>query len=184
MTNEGFDRLTDGQRDCLRLVLQHFSIKEIGRELGIAPSTVNQRLERARSALGVDTSPEAARLVARREGWSGIWTHDPRSVSPLPAEPETGLSEVATEEIGRDDADDMEARAGRLNDPADPPYRSFIKWPFPTSGRRHNDLTATGRLAWVLPVAILSVSLLIILALLSLGLQDMLAGLQGALKRL
>ncbi len=57
-------RLNDGQLDVVRLVAQHKSSKEIGRELGISHHTVDQRLKRVQSILGVSGRSEAARLYS------------------------------------------------------------------------------------------------------------------------
>jgi DNA-binding CsgD family transcriptional regulator len=59
------DRLTPGQRDCLRLVREGMTSKQIGRELGISPFTVDQRLKRACDTLGATSRVEAARLMER-----------------------------------------------------------------------------------------------------------------------
>jgi DNA-binding CsgD family transcriptional regulator len=54
-------KLSDGQRDCLRLVGQYMSSKEIARVLGISPHTVDQRLKRATAQLEVTSRFDAAR---------------------------------------------------------------------------------------------------------------------------
>lgn len=61
-------RLTDGQRDCLRLVGQYLSSKEIARRLDISPHTVDQRLKRATQLLELPTRFEAARLYMKHHG--------------------------------------------------------------------------------------------------------------------
>jgi len=58
-------RLSDGQLDCLRLVDQHLSSKEIAVELGISPHTVDQRIRQALHILGVARRSQAARIVAQ-----------------------------------------------------------------------------------------------------------------------
>ena len=40
-----FADLTDGQKACLRLVVDYHTSKEISRILGISPFTVDQRLD-------------------------------------------------------------------------------------------------------------------------------------------
>jgi len=40
-------KLSEGQLDCLRLVDQHLSSKEIAVELGISPHTVDQRIRQS-----------------------------------------------------------------------------------------------------------------------------------------
>ncbi len=57
-------RLTPGQLDCLRLVDQHLSSKEIATELHISPHTVDQRIRQALQILGVERRAQAARIVA------------------------------------------------------------------------------------------------------------------------
>ncbi|HMJ93089.1 MAG TPA: helix-turn-helix transcriptional regulator [Allosphingosinicella sp.] len=60
--------MTEGQRDCLRMVLQHKSSKEIARDLGISPHTVDQRLKQAMRHLGASSRVEAAKRLAALEG--------------------------------------------------------------------------------------------------------------------
>ena len=61
-------QLTEPQRECLRLVLTHHSSKEIAELLGISPSAVDKRIERAIQMLGVTTRFQAARIIAAEEG--------------------------------------------------------------------------------------------------------------------
>ncbi len=56
--------LTEGQKACLRLVVQHQTSKEIARTLGISPFTVDQRLDAARRKLNATSRKDAARLFA------------------------------------------------------------------------------------------------------------------------
>jgi DNA-binding CsgD family transcriptional regulator len=61
-------RLTDRQRDCLRLIARgHASDKEIAAALGISPETAKQHVAAARRTLNVPTRAQAARLLAARE---------------------------------------------------------------------------------------------------------------------
>src|SRR5215216_5357904 len=61
-------RLSAGQLDCLRLVDQHLSSKEIAAELKISPHTVDQRVRQSLQILGVERRSQAARLVAQYSG--------------------------------------------------------------------------------------------------------------------
>jgi DNA-binding CsgD family transcriptional regulator len=61
------ERLSEGQKQCLRLVVHHHSSKEIARELGISPHTVDQRLKRAAALLQVSSRFEAARILSKAE---------------------------------------------------------------------------------------------------------------------
>jgi DNA-binding CsgD family transcriptional regulator len=56
-------RLTRGQRACLLLVAEHLSSKEIARELGVSPHTVDQRIRVALRTLGVHSRVQACRLL-------------------------------------------------------------------------------------------------------------------------
>jgi DNA-binding CsgD family transcriptional regulator len=56
--------LTEGQKACLRLVVQHHTSKEIARTLGISPFTVDQRLDAARRKLNATSRIEAAKIFA------------------------------------------------------------------------------------------------------------------------
>ena len=67
MTEYPFDRLTEKQKECLRLVLHRNSSKEIASELGISPHTVDARLKGALKTLRTVSRFEAARLLARYE---------------------------------------------------------------------------------------------------------------------
>jgi len=63
LTLERVERLSERQRECLRLVYQRFTSKEIGLKLGVAPDTVDQHIKRAMRTLGTGSRAEAARLV-------------------------------------------------------------------------------------------------------------------------
>jgi len=56
-------RLTPQERECLRLVAQQRSSKEIASELGISKASVDTYCNRARAKLGVASRRDAAQLV-------------------------------------------------------------------------------------------------------------------------
>lgn len=56
--------LTEAQIDVLDRVLMHKTSKEIARELGIAPNTVDQRIKAAWAKLGTYDRPSTARRYA------------------------------------------------------------------------------------------------------------------------
>ncbi|WP_199555451.1 helix-turn-helix transcriptional regulator [Sandaracinobacteroides hominis] len=64
----GVKRLTEGQKECLRLVYTHLTSKEIARVLGISPHTVDQRLKQALKTIGVPSRTEAAKMLIATEG--------------------------------------------------------------------------------------------------------------------
>src|SRR5947209_4482946 len=85
-------KLSPGQLDCLRLVDQHLSSKEIAAELKISPHTVDQRIRQALGILGVERRTQAARLVAQYSGPYQRLIHQ----SPyIPAEPKSDHPEAA-----------------------------------------------------------------------------------------
>jgi DNA-binding CsgD family transcriptional regulator len=59
--------LTPKERECLRLVAQQRSSKEIARELGISKASVDTYCNRARAKLGVSSRRAAAQLVLQLE---------------------------------------------------------------------------------------------------------------------
>lgn len=58
------ESITERQRAVLDLILEHRTSKEIARELGIAPNTVDQRLNAARDKLGARNRAETARIYS------------------------------------------------------------------------------------------------------------------------
>ena len=67
MTAGRIDQLTEAQRACLRLVLTHHNSKEIALIVGVSPSAIDKRIERAIQILGVGTRFEAARRLQEHE---------------------------------------------------------------------------------------------------------------------
>lgn len=54
--------LSEGEKQCLRLVAQGFNSKEIARQLQVSEHTVDQRVRTSLRKFGVPTRKEAARL--------------------------------------------------------------------------------------------------------------------------
>ena len=59
--------LTPRERDCLRLVDQHLSSKQIARQLGMSKTSVDTYCDRARRKLGVEDRYAAARLARQSD---------------------------------------------------------------------------------------------------------------------
>ncbi|MFV0622792.1 sigma factor-like helix-turn-helix DNA-binding protein [Sphingomonas sp. ac-8] len=68
MSSNPVEQLTEAQRECLRLVFTRHNSKEIAALVGVSPSAVDKRIERAVQQLGVPTRFAAARLLAEHEG--------------------------------------------------------------------------------------------------------------------
>ena len=81
MSASRIDLLTEAQRACLRLVLSHHNSKEIAALLGVSPSAIDKRIERAVQMLRVGSRFEAARLLQQHEAAMGA----PASPDALPA---------------------------------------------------------------------------------------------------
>lgn len=82
-------RLTAGQRECLYLVNDHATSKEIARQLGISRHTVDARLRAAIQTLGVSSRREAAiiyRAAMQAEGYQPFAYQSPRVVTAAQAD--------------------------------------------------------------------------------------------------
>lgn len=76
-------RLTEREKECLRLWLRHKTAKEIALDLGVSHHAVEKRLKMARTKLGVATSLQAARLLAQTKEYDPFVPQTPD----LPAKP-------------------------------------------------------------------------------------------------
>jgi DNA-binding CsgD family transcriptional regulator len=161
------DALNNGQKDCLRLVMQHFSSKEIARNLGVSPHTVDKRLKQAILALGVQSRVEAARILTRDEGeqefrfpctdatkpvYASAKSEDQPLVyqSPdLSQFPRIGNSGASTGEwnpaADRSDGMLRESQSAFVSRPAGQPRSGFLGL-VPGEANRVNDLSVTARI--------------------------------------
>jgi DNA-binding CsgD family transcriptional regulator len=97
-------RLSAGQRECLDLVDDHATSKEIARQLGISRHTVDARLRGAIQTLGVTSRREAAiifRAAMQAQAYQPLAYQPPRIVSEA-ARIETSMQDLPCGEI--DDA--------------------------------------------------------------------------------
>lgn len=78
-------RLTEKQRACLDLLLDHKTSKVIGRDLGISKHTVDQRLNAARDTLGAQDRNETAVMYRQLRQTYDRVTYDAAVVPPPPA---------------------------------------------------------------------------------------------------
>ena len=182
MESDRIEKLTEAQRICLRMVLMHLSSKDIARELGISPHTVDQRLRMAIQALGVANRFEAARILARYESPNAYKpayqsaVYQTPHVAPQPVPATVGLSDISGVRQGDDSFHGSAVREEQIafRTPAFATGGSpFVNLPIPTPGRERNDLSIVQRLGWIVSIAIAS----------ALAFGGLLAGLD-ALKRL
>ncbi len=145
-------RLSQGQLDCLLLVDQHLSSKEIATELGISPHTVDQRIRQALSILGVERRTQAARAVARYKGPYQRLIHQ----SPyIDSEAPSGQPVAAVGHQTRHaDRAGEPGSAGFLTEQRPALFRSSLQAPFATRRNPRNEMSVGQRLFWIAAIAI------------------------------
>ena len=148
------DLLTAGQRDCLRLVYQHKSSKEIARELDISPHTVDQRLRVAMRKLGVESRKKAAVMLARA-------SEEPVYQSLIYQFPEIAAATPAPHDHTRNERAKADgARFDHVLREEQQPFAVFSdaqpadsRFSLPGWGDRDNDLTILEKLAWIVGIS-------------------------------
>jgi DNA-binding CsgD family transcriptional regulator len=145
-------RLSPGQLDCLRLVDQHLSSKEIAAELHISPHTVDQRIRQALQILGVERRTQAARIVAQYKGPYQRLIHQ----SPyIPAGEQTGHPEAAVgHQIRHADRAGEAGGAGFLTEQRPASFWPSLQPPFATRSNPRNEMSVGQRLLWIATIAI------------------------------
>jgi DNA-binding CsgD family transcriptional regulator len=145
-------RLTPAQLDCLLLVDQHLSSKEIAAELHISPHTVDQRIRQALAILGVERRSQAARVVAQAKGPYQRLIHQ----SPyIPANVHSGHPEAAvSHQIRHADRAGEAGGAGFLTEQRPASFRSSLQPPFATRSNPRNEMSVGQRLFWIAAIAI------------------------------
>lgn len=83
--SESVTQLSDSQKNCLRLVGQGMSSKEIAIRTGLTPQTVDTYLKLAMRYLGAANRRDAARMLVSWEQ-SQISGSPPQGVAPSPAD--------------------------------------------------------------------------------------------------
>ena len=145
-------RLTAGQLDCLRLVDQHLSSKEIAAELGISPHTVDQRVRQALATLGVERRAQAARLVAQSSGPYQRLIHQSPYIEPTV---HTGHPEAAvSHQIRHADRAGEAGGAGFLTEQRPATFWPSLQLPFATRSNPRNEMSVGPRLFWIATIAI------------------------------
>lgn len=91
-------KLTEAQKACLRLVYRHMSSKDIARELGISPHSIDARLRTAIRTLDVASRTEAALALAAHE--AGATYQSPAYQPPHVAAPAASIMLSAHDAAG------------------------------------------------------------------------------------
>jgi len=143
-------RLSQGQLDCLRLVDQHLSSKEIAAELGISPHTVDQRVRGALQILGVERRAHAARLIALHCGPYQRLIHQPPYIEAATA---TGQSEATVRNQIRHADRAGEAGPAGFKTEQKPSSWSSLPLPVATRSSPRNEMSIGQRLLWIVLIA-------------------------------
>jgi DNA-binding CsgD family transcriptional regulator len=145
-------RLTPGQLDCLRLVDQHLSSKEIAAELNISPHTVDQRIRQALATLGVERRTQAARLVAQYSGPYQRLIHQSPYIEP---DARTGHPQAAvSHQIRHADRAGGAGGSGFLTEQRPASFWPSLHPPFATRSNPRNEMSVGQRLFWIAAIAI------------------------------
>jgi len=145
-------RLSPGQLDCLLLVDQLLSSKEIAAELKISPHTVDQRIRQALAILGVERRAHAARIVARYKGPYQRLIHQSPYIAATsqPSHPEAAVSN----QIRHADRAGEAGEAGFLTEQRPASIRPSLQPPFATRSNPRNEMSVGQRLFWIASIAI------------------------------
>jgi len=145
-------RLSRGQLDCLRLVNEHLSSKEIATELNISPHTVDQRIRQALRILGVDRRQHAARIVSQySEPYQRLIHQAPHIDGGIPeAHPDPAVRQQIRH-AGR--AGEV-GGAGFLTEQRPASFWPPLQPPFATRSNPRNEMSVGQRLFWIAAIAI------------------------------
>ena len=145
-------RLSTGQLDCLLLVDQHLSSKEIAVELGISSHTVDQRIRGALQILGVERRSQAARLVAQEQGPYQRLIHQSPHIE---GGSNPGQSEGAVGfQIRHADRAGKAGGSGFTTEQRPESDWSSLPLPFATRSHPRNEMSVGIRLLWIVLIAI------------------------------
>jgi DNA-binding CsgD family transcriptional regulator len=166
------DRLTERQKECLRLVGLGFEIKEIARELRLSPTAVVERLRTARRILDVESSRDAARMLARQEAIKDNMRHVdmPAPVADVTYPPPSTLQPEADTGSGASLQVQEATTPFIVVDPRLAMGLRDWRWPWRARGGARNDLTAWERVlaSWMLMAAVSLGAAIILLAIVQL----------------
>ena len=145
-------RLTPGQLDCLRLVDQHLSSKEIATELKISPHTVDQRIRQALQILGVERRAQAARLVAQySQPYQRLIHQTPHIEGGSPGDHPDAAVSHQIRHAGR--AGEV-GEASFLTEQRPASFWPSLQLPYATRSNPRNEMSVGQRLFWIAAIAI------------------------------
>ena len=149
-------RLSQGQVDCLLLVNQHLSSKEIAVRLGISPHTVDQRIRGALDKLEVERRGEAARMVSAAlspedDAYQRLIHQSPH----IDAADGSGHQPGAVSyQIRHADRAGEASPSGIITEQRPGGSWSSLQLPFATRSHPSNEMSVGLRLLWIVLIAI------------------------------
>jgi DNA-binding CsgD family transcriptional regulator len=148
--------LSSGQLDCLRLVNEHLSSKEIATELDISPHTVDQRIRGALHILGVERRSQAARIVAQHAGpYGGPYQRLIHQSPHIDGDELSGHPEAAVRtQIRHADRAGEAGGAGFRTEQRAVAFGPSLQLPFATRSNPRNEMSVGQRLFWIATIAI------------------------------
>jgi DNA-binding CsgD family transcriptional regulator len=144
--------LSAGQLDCLRLVDQHLSSKEIAVELGISPHTVDQRIRQSLHTLGVARRAQAARIVAQSSAPYQRLIHQPPHIEPSARNGDDGAA-VSNQIRHVDRAGKTWDGSGFHTEQKRGSSWSSLQLPIATRSHPRNEMSVGLRLLWIVLIA-------------------------------
>jgi DNA-binding CsgD family transcriptional regulator len=157
MAADPISKLSEAQKECLRLVHAGYEGKEIARLLELSPGAVVERLRAARRTLGVGSSREAARLLAGVDGADAYNRHVATPIGIVSAPGQDPMLDPSIGQMGSAGAsmgsvwvsDDQTPYVGGAHQSP-----AWMPLPFPVAGRKRNDLTVAQTMALVLALTL------------------------------
>jgi DNA-binding CsgD family transcriptional regulator len=144
-------RLSAGQLDCLRLVDQHHSSKEIAAQLKISPHTVDQRIRGALQILGVERRSQAARLVALHDHDYQRLIHQPPYIE-APGDAAQSVGAVGIK-IRHADRAGGAGPSGLITEQRLADTRPLLQWPIATRSNPRTEMSVGQRKLWIMLIA-------------------------------
>jgi DNA-binding CsgD family transcriptional regulator len=158
MKREDLSALTAQQKECLRLVAQHLSSKDIAKVLGTSPHTVDNHIKAAIQKLGVKSRREASRKYVEFErncDYRELASQPPAIVKPGQFDP---ASSLPPEEVRAEVEADLLAFSlvGTNGRQAAVGAHGMIRLPVPRYPGDVNDLSGRQRALWAFLLMIAS----------------------------
>ena len=145
-------RLTPAQLDCLHLVNEHLSSKEIAIRLGISPHTVDQRIRGSLQTLGVERRSQAARLVSNFPGEYQRLIHQSPYIETARASGDQGGA-VSNQIRHAGRAGEAQGNSGFQTEQRSEQPWSSLQLPFATRSHPRNEMSVGLRLLWIVVIA-------------------------------